>query len=106
MNRMFQVIVAGGISLTGYACGSNVEVATQAGGTGSAAGTGGATPTGGVGGFPQTSGAGVGAFPQEGPPPFDAGMNSGDASSFCFPPDETDMVHPCPDGSILMDAAM
>jgi hypothetical protein len=104
MNRMFQVIVVGGISLTAHACGGTVDV-TQGSGTGS----GGM----GSGGFPHegrpspvtSSSGGFGGFPQEGPamvfdagadaPPQDAGPDG------CFPPIKT--VFSCPDASSVKD---
>src|SRR6185369_1384262 len=75
-NRLFQIIVLGGIGLVAAeACGSTVETQDNA-----AAGVGGSggNPTGG--GFPQegpassTSG-GTGGFPQEGPVQLDAGFD-------------------------------
>jgi hypothetical protein len=103
---MFQVIVAGGISLTGYACGNTVEV-TSGGTTGSAS-------TGGIGGFPSETGVsantgGFGGYPMEGPvmivdggSSFDASADA-DASPGCFP--EETAVDTCPDASTMASDA-
>src|SRR5262249_33936370 len=115
MNRMFQVIVVVGISLTAHACGGTVQVAAQ----GSATGSGGMPTTVGGGGFPQegrtsltpssTSGSGgFGGFPQEGPAMmFDAGVDAPmvlDAGhDGCFMPIETAIA--CIDASSGSDAA-
>lgn len=106
MNRMFQVIVLGGISLAGPACGTTVDVASQGATSGSSGGSG-------AGGFPQEGApppsglGGGGGFPQEGPMILDAGFDSpmtsdaGDASPSCFPPDETAFA--CPDAGAATD---
>lgn len=100
MNRMFQVIVLGGISLAGPACGSTVKEASQ-GATSGAGGAGGGFPQEGAGGsFPQEgfmapSSSSSSGFPQEGAAsssstgtgPFDAGTDA----PGCFP-DETDVA--------------
>src|ERR1700689_1328210 len=102
-DRMFQVIVLGGVGLVG-ACGSSVvnsqASCTTGGGMGGATGSTtsgmagfpqeGASTTG-VGGFPQetasitTTASGMGGFPQEGPAFPDAGPDG--AAGF---PNETD----------------
>ncbi len=107
MNRMFQVIVAGGVALTAHACGNTVEVASS-GSTGAATGSSssgfpfeGTTspPTSGFGGYPQEGPAiidgGFGGYPQEGPAIIDSGSDApvvsdgaadaSDASQGCFP---------------------
>jgi hypothetical protein len=66
-DRMFQVIVLGGVGLAG-ACGPTIVNPAATGS--SVSGTGGTTATG-MGGFPQnvgpaTSSSGAGGFPQEG----------------------------------------
>jgi hypothetical protein len=112
MNRMFQVIVLGGVSLAGLACSGSVEVASH-GATSGNGGSGGAA-TGG-GGFPQegaieaSSSSGFGGFPQEGPVMLpDAGpdapllFDAGTDAPTCFPPDETAFV--CPDAGQASDA--
>jgi hypothetical protein len=128
MNRMFQVIVAGGFSLTAYACGSSVKVAAAGAASGSGGGTaqttGGGFPqegglcipgesTGpscpsGAGGFPQegaasSSTSGMGGFPQEGPAFPDGGSDADGDDGMCFPPEETAFA--CPDGSAAMSDA-
>src|SRR5262245_54293263 len=90
-NRLFQIIVLGGIGLVAAeACGSTVETqgnaASGVGGAGGAGGSGG-TGAGDVGGFPQegpasgTTSSGMGGFPQEGPIMFDAGFDPPDADA-------------------------
>jgi hypothetical protein len=110
-NRMFQVIVVGGIALVGQACSGSVRVA-DSGTTGSgvggsgAGGAGGSSSSVGFGGFPSetltmtgvttsassSSTGGFGGFPTEGPQQIDAGSdasaNASDASDASFPPME------------------
>jgi hypothetical protein len=113
-NRMFQVIVAGGIALAAPTCGGTVEVASH-GATSGGGGTGGFPEETGVastggGGFPQegavSSSSGFGGFPQEGPAMIlDAGLDApgifdaGHDAPICYPPQETAFM--CPDGSIV-----
>jgi hypothetical protein len=112
-NRMFQVIVVGGIALVGHACSGTVSVA-DSGTTGSggarasgAGGAGGSSSSVGFGGFPSetltmtgvtasvassTSG-GFGGFPLEGPQQLpdagnDAFVDASDATDASFPPFE------------------
>jgi len=70
MNRMFQVIVVGGLSLTGYACGRGVVVAegSGAGGASSSEGFGHSAESSAVGTTVVGSGgagSGAGGFPAE-----------------------------------------
>lgn len=76
-DRLFHVIVLGGIGLVGVACGTTVESPGQATG-----GTSGSTDSG-VGGFPQEGAIAIvdagaddamDAFPSEGPMMIDAGF--------------------------------
>jgi hypothetical protein len=93
MNRMYQVIVIGGVALVGPVCGGTVTVANQG------------TTTGGQGGFPDETGAPAmttsgGGFPQEGfmPPSSSSGFpTEGPASSSSSGfPNETDGVGGAP----------
>ncbi len=73
MHKMFQIIVVGGISLTGYACGRAVVVE----GSGSGSGTGGGAFGSAVDvatASAVVSSAGAGGFPVEGPAPSSTGV--------------------------------
>jgi hypothetical protein len=77
MNRMFQVIVLGGISLTAHACGGGAAVHAQGATTGSGGAGGASSSVGGTGGasssgFPQV----CGAIPDAGPDALDAGTDA------------------------------
>jgi hypothetical protein len=99
-DRLFRVIVLGGIGLVTGSCGGKVVVDEPPAGAG--AGVGGASSRsshasssaaqGGTGGYAQSSAiAGSGGFPQEGPS-FDAGPP-------CFPSETA--VNMCPDAGPL-----
>jgi hypothetical protein len=82
MNRMFQVIVVGGIALTADACGTGATVADHAS---SASGGSGSSGSSGTGVTLAGSGGSL-AFPHEGAAP----ASSTVASSSGFPPLMTD----------------
>jgi hypothetical protein len=92
MNRMFQVIVVGGIALTADACGSPAAVADNA--TSGSGGSAGSTASVGAGGFPTVfatsssttaSSSGLGPFDPPDAGPLADGGGDGSADAWSFP---------------------